>query len=149
MCKEVFLTLLSLLNHSLGLIISAVVRSRSLAFAKMEIVFDLDNVRYRTQTVPSVTILNLLLLHLFHFTHFHNQCTQLRGLCLLELLLQDFLECNGISGELGDTFTELLNRHLVLVEVEAEGCLVVNVRLLLNVEVLGISCIELLRDGIG
>lgn len=45
----------------------------------------------------------------------------------LNLLAQDVLERVGISSELGDTLTELLDCHLVLVEVEAEFALAVDV----------------------
>ena len=51
-----------------------------------------------------------------------------------ELLLDDVLKGDGISGELADTLTQLLDGHLVLVEVEAEERFVVDVRLLLDVE---------------
>lgn len=51
-----------------------------------------------------------------------------------ELLFDDLLEGDSISSELADTFPELLDRHLVLVEVEAECGLVVDVGLLLQVE---------------
>lgn len=68
---------------------------------------------------------------------------------LLNLLAEDVLEGDGISGELGDTLAELLGGHLVLVEVEAEGSLVVDVALLLNVERVGVGGIELLGDGVG
>lgn len=50
-----------------------------------------------------------------------------------ELLLEDVLEGHSIGGELADTFAELLDGHLVLVEVEAEVGLVVDVGLLLEV----------------
>lgn len=68
------------------------------------------------------------------------------NLCL-DLLLDDVLEGNGISGELGDTLTELLDGHLLLVEVEAEEGLVADVGLLLKVEAGGSGGVELLGDG--
>lgn len=68
------------------------------------------------------------------------------NLSRLDLLAQDVLEGNGISGELGDTLTELLDGHLVLVEVEAELGLVVDVALLLNVELAGVLGDELPGD---
>ena len=68
---------------------------------------------------------------------------------LLDLLAEDVLEGNGISSEFRDTLAELLGGHLVLVEVEAEGSLVVDVALLLDVERAGVGSIELLRDGVG
>ena len=37
-----------------------------------------------------------------------------------ELLLDDVLKGDGISGELADTLAQLLDGHLLLVEVEAE-----------------------------
>lgn len=65
-----------------------------------------------------------------------------------ELLLEDTLEGNGVSGELADTLTELLNSHLVLVEVEAEEGLIVDVGLLLDVQSRGLGSVELLGDGL-
>lgn len=70
------------------------------------------------------------------------------NLCL-DLLLQDVLEGDGVSGELGDTLTELLNCHGLLVEVEAEESLVVDVGLLGDVEAGGVGGVELLGDGSG
>ena len=55
------------------------------------------------------------------------------NLCL-DLLLQNILENDSVCSKLRDTLTELLYRHLLLVEVEAECWLVVEVRLLLNVQ---------------
>jgi hypothetical protein len=66
----------------------------------------------------------------------------------LNLLAQDVLERDSVRRELGDTLAELLNRHLVLVEVETEVSLVVNVRLLLQVERVSLGSIELLGDCI-
>lgn len=70
------------------------------------------------------------------------------NLCL-DLLLQDVLEGDGVSGELGDTLTELLDGHGLLVEVEAEESLVVDVGLLGDVEAGGVGGVELLGDGGG
>jgi len=53
------------------------------------------------------------------------------------LLAQDILQGDGISGELADTLAQLLHRHGVLVEVESEVGLVIDVGLLLDVEALG------------
>ena len=66
------------------------------------------------------------------------------ALCLLNLLSQNALEGNGIGGELGDTFTELLDCHLFLVEVEAEGCLVIDVRLPFDIQSGGLCGVKLL-----
>jgi len=66
---------------------------------------------------------------------------------LLNLGLDDFLEGDGISGELGNTLSELLNSHLVFVEVEAERGLVVDVSLLLEIKGSGAGSVELLGDG--
>ena len=66
-------------------------------------------------------------------------------LCL-DLLAQDVLESDGVSSKLGDALTELLDGHLVLVEVEAELSLVVDVGLLLKVELASILGDELLGD---
>lgn len=65
-----------------------------------------------------------------------------------ELLLEDTLEGNGVSSELADTLTELLDGHLVLVEVEAEESLIVDVGLLLEVQSSGLLSVELLGDGL-
>ena len=51
----------------------------------------------------------------------------LKNLSLLELLLEDILEGDGVSSELADTLAELVDGHGVLVEVEAEEGLVVEV----------------------
>jgi len=69
-------------------------------------------------------------------------------LCL-NLGLKDVLKDLGISGELGDTLTELLDGHLVLVEVETEVGLVVDVGLLLKVKGRSGGSIELLWDWSG
>jgi hypothetical protein len=68
------------------------------------------------------------------------------NLCRLDLLTEDILESNSVSGKLGDTLAELLNGHLVLVEVEAELGLVVDVALLLNVQLAGVLGNELLGN---
>lgn len=68
---------------------------------------------------------------------------------LSELLLEETLEGDGVGGELGNTLAQLLDGHLVLVEVEAEEGLVVDVRLLLEVEGSSLGGIELLGDGLG
>lgn len=68
------------------------------------------------------------------------------NLCL-DLGLDDALEGLGVGSELGDTLAELLDGHLLLVEVEAEEGLVVDVGLLLDVEGGGLGGVELLGDG--
>jgi hypothetical protein len=77
--------------------------------------------------------------------HISNKLLQLSG----ELGLEGVLEGDGIGGEFGDTLTELLNGHLVLVEVEAEEGLVIDVGLLLKVEGRGSGGVELLGNGVG
>ena len=67
---------------------------------------------------------------------------------LLQLLLENVLEGDGIRGEFADTLAELVHGHGVLVEVEAESGLVVEVGLLLNVECRGLGSVELLGDGL-
>lgn len=62
----------------------------------------------------------------------------------LNLLSQNVLERLGVSGELGDTLAQLLDGHLLLVEVESEVGLTVDVCLLLDVERVGVGRIELL-----
>jgi hypothetical protein len=64
----------------------------------------------------------------------------------LDLLAEDVLEGDGVSSEFRDTLAELLDGHLVLVEVEAELGLVVDVRLLLEVQLASVLCDELLGD---
>lgn len=67
----------------------------------------------------------------------------------LDLLGKKLLEGNGISSELGDTLTELLNTHSLLVEVETELSLVVEVLALLDLKAGGTSGVELLGHGLG
>lgn len=66
-----------------------------------------------------------------------------------ELLLESLLQSLGVSSKLADTLAKLLDGHLLLVEGEAEGGLVVDVGLALNVLGRGGSGVELLGDGIG
>jgi len=54
-----------------------------------------------------------------------------------------------IGGELADALAQLLNRHLVLVEVEAEGSLIRDVAALRDVEAGGGRSIELLGHLVG
>lgn len=65
--------------------------------------------------------------------------------CRLELLAQNILERHGVGGELGDTLAQLLHRHLLLIEVEAEVRLVVQVGTLRNVLGRRRTRVELLR----
>jgi hypothetical protein len=69
--------------------------------------------------------------------------------CLRELALEGGLKRLGIGSKLADTLAQLLDSHLVLVEVEAEESLVVDVRLLLEVQRSGLGGVELLGDGLG
>lgn len=71
-----------------------------------------------------------------------------RRLSLLQLLLKDVLEGDGVSSKLADAFRELVDGHGLLVEVEAEGRLVVEVLHLRDVEGGGILGIELLGDSV-
>ncbi len=48
-------------------------------------------------------------------------------LSILNLLLQDSLESDGVGGKFRNTLSKLLDRHDLLVEVEAEQRLVVDV----------------------
>lgn len=66
-----------------------------------------------------------------------------------QLLPQNVLEGDGVGGKLADALAQLLDGHLVLVEVEAEQGLVVDVRLLLNVKGGSGGGVELLGDGLG
>ena len=66
---------------------------------------------------------------------------------LLELLLENTLESDGVRSELADTLAKLLSGHLVFVQVEAEGSLVLDVGLLLDVKGLRALGIELLGNG--
>lgn len=65
-----------------------------------------------------------------------------------ELLLESLLQSLGVSSKLADTLAKLLDGHLLLVEGEAEGGLVVDVGLALNVLGRGGSGVELLGDGV-
>jgi hypothetical protein len=44
---------------------------------------------------------------------------EMEYLCL-DLGFEDFFQGHGVSGKLGDTLTELLDRHLILIEEETE-----------------------------
>jgi hypothetical protein len=66
----------------------------------------------------------------------------------LDLLLQDVLEGDSIGGKLGDTLTELLNGHSLLVKLEAEQGLVVEVAALGDIEAGGGGGVKLLGNGI-
>lgn len=66
-----------------------------------------------------------------------------------QLLLENVLEGDGIGGKLADTLAQLLDGHLVLVEVESEEGLVVDVALLLEVQGGGAGGVQLLGDGLG
>ncbi len=70
-------------------------------------------------------------------------------LCVLNLRPQDAFERDCVSGELRDPFPQLLDRHLVFVEVEAVQRLVVEVVALGDVEGLGVLGVELLRYFLG
>lgn len=78
--------------------------------------------------------------------HIAQTIIRLNNLSLLELLLEDLLEGDGVSSKLADTLAELVDGHGVLVEVETEGGLVVEVRLLLEVELGGVGSVELLGN---
>lgn len=69
-------------------------------------------------------------------------------LCL-NLLSEDILQRNSISSKLADSLPQLLNSHLVLVEVEAEIRLVVDVAELLDIEGAGGRGVKLLWDWVG
>jgi hypothetical protein len=75
---------------------------------------------------------------------FHSWFIHLR----LDLLLQDVLKGDSVGGELGDTLTEFLDGHSLLVEVEAEQGLVVEVAALGDVEGGGGGSVELLGNGV-
>lgn len=83
-----------------------------------------------------------------HYTAFHKKIFHVTVrlpylLGYTKLLLDDVLQLLSSGSEARDTFTELLNSHLVLVEVKAEEGLVLKVLLLGKVEGLGIFCTEL------
>lgn len=65
-----------------------------------------------------------------------------------ELLLEDALEGDGVGSKLADTLAELLDGHLLLVEVEAEGGLVLDVGLALHVAGGSLGGVELLGDSL-
>lgn len=67
----------------------------------------------------------------------------------LDLLLKEVPQGHGIGSELGDTLTQLLNGHGLLVEVEAESGLVVEVLALGDVQTGGTGGVELLGHGGG
>jgi len=78
-----------------------------------------------------------------------NQSSTSRHLSLLDLLAEDLLEGDGVSGELADTLGELVHGHGVLVEVEAEESLVLEVALLLNLKLGDVLGLELLGNRVG
>jgi hypothetical protein len=88
-------------------------------------------------------------LHFAVFFSLHVHKTLTPTVNLVELLLDDVLEGDGVGSELANTLTELLDGHLVLVEVESEGRLIANIGLLLNIEAGGTGGVELLGDVIG
>lgn len=82
-----------------------------------------------------------------HFQHPHPSSPL--HLCLLDLLLEDILERNGIGGELGNALAEFLDRHGFLVEVETEQRFVFDVGFLLQVEGRGVFRVEFLLHFVG
>lgn len=68
---------------------------------------------------------------------------------LLNLLPQDALQRDGVGGKLADALAELLDGHLVLVEVEAVQWLVLEVMFPGDVEGLGVGGVEFLGDVLG
>lgn len=56
------------------------------------------------------------------------------SLGILDLLLQNAFEGYGISGKFRDTFPQLFDSHGLLVEVKAEFGLIIDVRLLRDIE---------------
>lgn len=96
-----------------------------------------------------------ILKDLFHtFLSTAQKSNQKSQFCLLaaylrgQLLLEDVLEGDGIGSKLADTLAQLLDGHLVLVEVESEEGLVVDVGLLLEVQGRGAGSVQLLGDGL-
>lgn len=73
-----------------------------------------------------------------------NLSTHLSG----DLLLEDILKGDSVGSKLADTLAQLLDGHLLLVEVEAEQRLVANVRLLGDVEGRGVGGVELLGHAV-
>ena len=95
-----------------------------------------------------MTFLTRLCFTRIHLFPFLNSLSNSKLDDLSKLLLDDVLESDGISSELADTLAELLDGHLILVEVEAESRLIVDVGLLLEVKRSGLGGIELLGDGL-
>ena len=69
-----------------------------------------------------------------------------KGTHLSKLLLENLLHSDGVGSKLADTFTELGDGHGLLVKVEAEGRLVLEVGLALNVLGGGLGRVELLGN---
>lgn len=67
----------------------------------------------------------------------------------LDLRLQDVLEGDSVSRELGDTLPKLLRGHGLLVELETEQRLVVDVAALGDVLAGGVGGVQLLGDSGG
>lgn len=64
----------------------------------------------------------------------------------LNLLAENVFQSDGISSEFRNPFPEFLNSHCFFVEVESEKCLILNVRLLWDVESRGIFGVQLQRN---
>lgn len=67
----------------------------------------------------------------------------------LDLLLEQLLQSDRVRRELGDTLTELLRGHGILVQFEAEQSLILDVAALGDVKARSIGCVELLGDRVG
>lgn len=67
----------------------------------------------------------------------------------LDLLLEQLLQSNRISSELGNTLPELLGSHSILVQLETEQSLILEIATLGNILTSGVGGVELLGDGGG
>ena len=83
------------------------------------------------------------LLSLFHFPYVKHAkyilAAILATLSALNLLLKDTLESDSIGCEFRDTFSQFLDSHCLLIEVESEERLIVEVALLWDVEALCVA----------
>lgn len=75
----------------------------------------------------------------------HNKLT-IDNLRALDFLAENVLQSDGISSEFRDAFPEFLHRHCFFVKIESEKRLILNVRLLWDVQSRRIFGVKLLRN---
>ena len=104
---------------------------------------------YFSNSDPDLYILFVISAIKLHKACFRTDLPPKTSLSTLNLLLQNLLERDGISREFRNTFSEFLDGHGLLVEVEPEQRFVVEVRFLGDLEGCGVLGVELLGDFFG